>query len=195
MTSAFRECCPQLTPSANAAWPARTCTAIPREQTEVWISSLQVLEVVEVLRNTSYFINILKFFYTELMNRLRDHYLGYEALICQLPVFHRQFFSPPSHDILYIYIRKYEEKILINFNHLIAWIAAERKKKKGQRCFSIIFCQEKIRYHMVIKYWIESNKSPFPNILQCAKDKKMGLCVEGINGLFISINALFLHES
>lgn len=51
--------CPQHTPSANTVWRARTHTAIPREQTEAWISSGQVLEVVGVIRNTSYFISIL----------------------------------------------------------------------------------------------------------------------------------------
>lgn len=54
------------------------------------------------------------------MNRLIDNKPGYEALICQLPILHRQLFSPPSHDILHIYIRKREVENPDNFNLLIA---------------------------------------------------------------------------
>lgn len=54
------------------------------------------------------------------MNTLIEDKPGYEALCCQLPVFHRQLFSPPSHDIVCIYIRKQEVENPDNFNLLIA---------------------------------------------------------------------------
>lgn len=78
-------------------------------------------------------------FHTELMNRLIDNKPGYEALICQLPVFHRNnFFSPSSHDILCIYIRKHEVENPDNLNTLTAWISLEGKKwGKNKDAFSL----------------------------------------------------------
>lgn len=55
-------------------------------------SGIEKRDKTNLLRILLIFWNV---FYTELMKRLIDGKPGYEALICQLPVFHGQLFSTP----------------------------------------------------------------------------------------------------